>query len=160
MVRFIVDVNVGHLARKLRMLGYDARFVNPVDDAQLLRLAREENRVIISGDRGIFQIREFKSGKASGLFVQVNKTTDAQVAEIIHAFRLRPRLSLQRCIQCNTPLVRKGKEEAEGRVPPFVQKTARVYRYCPRCDQFFWEGDHVKRMREMVERLQRDSGGS
>ncbi|MCD5412654.1 MAG: Mut7-C RNAse domain-containing protein, partial [Dehalococcoidia bacterium] len=30
--KFIVDLNVGKLAKRLRMLGYDALFINGLDD--------------------------------------------------------------------------------------------------------------------------------
>src|SRR3569832_870193 len=68
-VRFIVDTNVGHLVRKLRMLGYDTLFINPIEDADLIRIAAEETRIVISADRGLFERRLLKSGKVKGFLV-------------------------------------------------------------------------------------------
>lgn len=43
--KFIVDLNVGKLANRLRMLGYDALFLNGLDDNELVRIALKEGRV-------------------------------------------------------------------------------------------------------------------
>lgn len=151
--RFIVDINVGHLVRKLRMLGYDTLFINPIDDSSLVEIALDQGRILISGDRGIFERRLLKTGKVRGLWVDTYETHPWQLRQVMRAFRLGNHLSLTRCIECNTALTVKSKEEAEGHVPPFVFETVRRYSYCPDCRKFFWEGDHVKRMREAIERL-------
>jgi uncharacterized protein with PIN domain len=151
--RFIVDTNVGHLARKLRMLGYDALFINPIDDARLIRIASEEERVVVSSDRGIFERRPLKSGKVKGVYVDVRQKPLGQLREILKAFGDGGPLPFVRCIRCNTLLVPKSHEEARGRIPPRVYESVREYDYCPRCDQFFWQGDHVKRMQEAIEKL-------
>lgn len=151
--RFIVDTNVGHLARKLRMMGYDTLFINPIDDARLIRIAREEDRVIISSDGRLFDRRPLRLGAVRAFLVKVHDPPNRQLRQIIRAFDLDPAVPLNRCLLCNTPLVRRHPAEAEGRVPPHVYDTVERYDYCPACDQFFWEGDHVKRMRESIRRL-------
>lgn len=152
-VRFIVDTNVGHLVRKLRMLGYDTLFLNPIDDAELIRIAREEERIIISADQALFERRFLKSGKIKGFLVDTYQDHQLQLQRIAQAFRLEGRSPFVRCLECNTPLIPRGREAAGGRVPPYVYQTVQSYSYCPRCDQFFWEGDHVRRMRAVMERL-------
>ena len=152
-VRFIVDTNVGHLVRKLRMLGYDTLFINPVEDADLIRIAGEEGRIIISADRGLFERRLLKSGKVKGFLVDTYQEHLLQLQQITQRFCREGRAPLIRCVECNTLLVPKGREAAGGKVPPYVFQTIQTYSYCPRCDQFFWEGDHVKRMRAVMERL-------
>lgn len=155
--RFIIDTNVGHLARKLRMLGYDTLFINPVHDADLVQLAVEERRIVISGDRKLFERRPIRSGKIKGLLIDTYQDHTTQLLQIVRAFGLRCRASFIRCLECNTLFVSKSKEAAKERVPPYVYQTVASYSYCPRCDQFFWEGDHVKRMRRLIEALEDDS---
>lgn len=154
--RFIVDTNVGHLVRKLRMLGYDTLFINPIDDAELIRIAGEEGRVLISGDRGIFKRKFLKSGKIEGVLVDTDQAPLQQLRQITERFcRERP-TPFVRCLECNTLLVSKDRESAKEKVPPYVYQTAKAYAYCSRCDQFFWEGDHVKRMRAVIDRLREE----
>ena len=49
--RFVVDVNVGRLAKWLRVMGYDAIFPREGDDNDLARIALRENRVLESASR-------------------------------------------------------------------------------------------------------------
>ena len=50
--RFVVDGMLGSLARWQRILGYDTDYVNQRDDPELVRIARAENRVLLTRDRG------------------------------------------------------------------------------------------------------------
>lgn len=154
--RFIVDTNVGHLVRKLRMLGYDTLFINPVDDAELVQRAEQEGRVVISGDRRLFERRPIQSGRVKGLFIDTYQDHTTQFRRIVRTFGLCKNASFIRCLECNTLFVSKLREEASGKVPPYVYQTITQYAYCPRCDQFFWEGEHVKRMRALIEQLKED----
>lgn len=155
--RFIVDTNVGHLVRKLRMLGYDTLFINPVEDAALLQTADREGRVVISGDRRLFERRSIRSGRVKGFLIDTDQDHTIQLLRIVRIFRLRGRASFIRCLECNTLLNPKSREEAWGKVPPYVYETIAQYSDCPRCDQFFWRGEHVKRMRALIEKLEDDS---
>ena len=152
--RFIVDTNVGHLARKLRMLGYDTLFINPIEDGRLIEIAQEEERIVISGDRMLFERRLLKSGKVKGFWIDAYQDQTVQLRQIVSACSGNETAPFVRCIECNTLLLSRTKEEARGKVPPYVYQTAQEYHYCPQCDQFFWKGDHVKRMREQIDRLQ------
>jgi len=49
--RFIADCNVGRLARWLRALGYDASYHATIGDAELVREAAAESRVLLTRDR-------------------------------------------------------------------------------------------------------------
>ena len=51
--RFIVDTNVGKLARWLRMMGYDTLFINPIDDEGLIAVGLKEKRVLLTKDTQI-----------------------------------------------------------------------------------------------------------
>jgi hypothetical protein len=51
--KFIVDHNVGKLTKWLRIMGYDTRFFNDIDDADLIAVALAEGRVIVTRDTQI-----------------------------------------------------------------------------------------------------------
>ena len=46
--RFILDANVGGLAKWLRAMGYDAAFIPDVDDGELLRIAIAQDRCVVT----------------------------------------------------------------------------------------------------------------
>ena len=47
-ILFIVDVNLGKLAQKLRLLGFDTLFRNDYDDDEIVRISVKERRIILS----------------------------------------------------------------------------------------------------------------
>jgi uncharacterized protein with PIN domain len=49
--RFIADQNVGGLARRLRMLGFDTIFFNGRDDGEMMRRALDRGRVTLRAIR-------------------------------------------------------------------------------------------------------------
>ena len=50
--RFVVDINVGRLAKWLRVMGYDTIFPKENGDNVLVRIALRENRVLVTRDSG------------------------------------------------------------------------------------------------------------
>jgi len=57
-----------------------------------------------------------------------------------------------RCALCNSALQRRTSFEAMGEVPGPVVRVVRTLRYCPGCGKWYWEGSHVARLREWLER--------
>jgi uncharacterized protein len=53
--RFVLDVHLGKLARYLRLLGFDALYRTDYDDATIIRLSLDEQRVILTRDRGVLK---------------------------------------------------------------------------------------------------------
>ncbi len=53
--RFVVDVNLGKLAQKLRLLGFDTLFRNNFDDDEIIKVSRREKRIILTRDKGILK---------------------------------------------------------------------------------------------------------
>src|SRR2546428_13577786 len=51
--KFIVDAMLGSLARKLRIFGFDTSYYKTGEDIDLLRVAREEGRAIVTSDRAL-----------------------------------------------------------------------------------------------------------
>jgi uncharacterized protein len=52
---FVCDVHLGRLARCLRMLGFDVAYRNDFSDAEIVKLAKQEGRVILTRDRGLLK---------------------------------------------------------------------------------------------------------
>jgi len=61
--RFIVDTNVGGLARWLRMVGYDALFISDIDDEGLIAIGLKEKRVVLTKDTQLMKRRVITSGR-------------------------------------------------------------------------------------------------
>jgi len=62
-VRFIVDNNVGKLAKWLRIMGYDALLFKDKDDGDMINIALSESRVVLTKDTQVMKRRVVASGK-------------------------------------------------------------------------------------------------
>jgi uncharacterized protein with PIN domain len=151
--RFIVDHNVGKLARWLRMMGYDALFFNGSDDAGMVTTALAEDRVILTRDTGIVQRRLVTSGRLKAILINSDRV-DTQMKQVIDTLNLdihyRP---FTICLECNQPLVEISKERVKERVPPYVFKTQQQYMECPACRRIYWRGTHWRAMKRRLEKL-------
>jgi len=45
-MRFIADIMVGKLAKYLRMAGYDVLYINTASDDEIIKIAREKDRMV------------------------------------------------------------------------------------------------------------------
>jgi len=47
---FVIDSMLGTIAKKMRILGFDSKYLATIDDEDLILLAKKENRTIITKD--------------------------------------------------------------------------------------------------------------
>ena len=151
---FIVDNNVGRLAVWLRALGYDTVFINPIEDDDLVEIARREGRTILTKDTGILRRRIVTSGEVPALYVEGDAWRE-QLAQVVRDLGLESTPRFTRCIECNTQLEERTREEAQPHVPPYVYRTQVSFLGCPTCGRHFWKGTHWQRMKGDLERILR-----
>ena len=155
--KFIVDTNVGRLARWLRMMGYDALFINDIDDRQLVAIGLREKRVVLTRDTQIVQRRVVTSGRLKALLVRGDATKD-QLRQVVRAMNLDcEERQFTLCLECNQPLIRRRKEEIKDLVPPYVFQTQSQYVECPSCHRIYWRGTHWQRMKRELETLMEEA---
>ena len=143
--KFIVDVNVGRLAKWLRDIGYDTLFIPEVDDTELVQVAQEQGRIVVTRDRYIMERRVVTSGKVTALLVQSDDFRE-QMREVTAALGLGFGNGSSLCIECNTVLEETGKESVREKVPPFVFRTQDKFLECPACRKLYWRGSHWRNM--------------
>jgi hypothetical protein len=142
--RFVVDGMLGSLARWLRILGYDADYANRRDDAELVRIARAEGRVLLTRDHGLAGRRGVQA-----LLIQ-SQLLDEQLAEVTFRFPLPPGQRAARCPVCNAALLGATREEVAGRVPAYVLQKHRRFQHCPACRRVYWRGSHWRNMQDRL----------
>ncbi len=140
--RFVVDVHLGRLARKLRLLGFDTVYSGDLDDATLVAISVRERRILLTRDVELLKHKAVTHGyrvRASD--------PDRQVEEVIRAFSLQKDLRpFTRCSECNSVLRVVPRAEVAGRVPPQVFRTFRRFTCCPGCGRLYWRGTHFRRL--------------
>ena len=152
-VRFIVDHNVGKLARWLRMMGYDTLFFNGDDDSRMIATALAEGRVILTRDTRIMERRLVTTGRLKAILIGY-ETPELQIKQVIETLNLdihfRP---FSICLECNQPLTERSREQVRERVPPYVYQTQEQYMECPVCHRIYWRGTHWQAMTRKLERF-------
>ncbi len=150
---FIVDVNVGKLAKWLRILGYDAKFVNPIEDGLLVEIARQEGRIVLTRDTHIAERRVVTGGQVRVILVEGDRVLE-QLRFLAGVLGMRgPFRTFSRCIECNVPLEPIGRCQVKDKVPPYVYRTQERYMTCPRCEKIYWAGTHWERMQETAKQV-------
>jgi uncharacterized protein with PIN domain len=152
-MKFIVDSNVGRLARWLRIAGFDTVFINDLDDNRLVRLALSEGRVLLTKDTQILKRRVAATGRLKVILIESEKVKQ-QLRQVLKTLNLASQIRpFTLCLECNQPLVTKAKEEVKDLVPPYVFQTQTQYMQCPACHRVYWRGTHWQRMSRELERI-------
>lgn len=131
---------LGTLAKRLRILGYDTLYNPDWDDHQLVRLARAEDRVLLTRDRELARRRGVR------VLLVVSECLDDQIRQVVTDLQLAPDRSFSRCPVCNEPLAAMDRETARSRVPPYVAQTFETFKYCSVCQRVYWRGTHWQQM--------------
>jgi uncharacterized protein len=140
----LVDAMLGRLARRLRLLGYDAAYWRDGSDAALVKRARAEGRLIVTRDHQLAGRRGVRA------LLIASETLEEQVTQIREALG-SPLLPLTRCSECNGELADLPRELAQGLVPTYVWHTQAAFRRCPDCGRIYWKGTHWPGMRARLE---------
>ncbi|WP_151636939.1 Mut7-C RNAse domain-containing protein [Noviherbaspirillum aerium] len=147
--RFIADAHLGQLARNLRMLGFDVLYRNDYSDAEVARIAAQEERIVLTRDRDLLIRKEI----VRGCYLH-SVPCDAQMAEVLGRFRLAEAVNaFSRCLNCNGVLQSVPKSHVQERVPDHSRRVYERFYECQGCAQVYWEGSHVARMRQRVARM-------
>ncbi len=141
----------GGLARWLRAIGHDTFYREGIDDAELVEIARREDRILISSDGKLFERKPVAGGQVRSLMLPRGLKLLAQVEYVVRALRL-PVLQA-RCTQCNGRLVPRTREDVSADVPARSLVWAREFFRCDGCGQVFWDGTHWRRIRAVRARL-------
>ncbi|WP_190128122.1 Mut7-C RNAse domain-containing protein [Streptomyces mashuensis] len=145
-LRFLLDVHLGTLARRLRLLGVDAAYESEdIGDAALAALSAAERRVLLSRDRGLLRRREIWAGA----YVYSDRP-DEQLRDVLGRFApaLEP---WTRCTACNGRLRDTDKEMVREQLEHGTRRTYDVFAQCTACGRIYWRGAHHARLQAIVD---------
>jgi hypothetical protein len=155
-VRFVLDVHLGKLARRLRLLGFDCLYRNDYDDTQIITLGCDDTRIILTRDRGLLKHRVVWHG-----YLLRTQQPDEQVCEVLRRYSLFGQIMpLRRCPVCNGRLEAVAKQDIAHRLEP---KTVRFYEQfvrCDGCDKLYWQGSHYPKITEWTRGVESKGGTS
>jgi len=149
-MKFLVDCMLGRLAKGLRMLGYDTIYYRGQDPHQLIQLARQEGRVILTRNTKLIPKRSED---------RIVRVIDDKPLLQLRELAQKEYISFDgenlfsRCLICNTLLNEIPREEVQGRVPDFIFYQQREFSQCPQCRRIYWQGTHHENMKRKIDEL-------
>ena len=145
-LRFVADAHLGGLARLLRMAGFDTLYDNHYHDDEIVAVASNEDRVLLTRDRELLKRRTV----THGCYLHALKPAQ-QFQELFDRLELaasaRP---FTLCLHCNLPLRAIDKAAVLDRLPPSVRELHDEFNTCDCCGRVFWKSSHHERMTELL----------
>jgi uncharacterized protein len=142
--RFLLDVHLGALARRMRLVGVDTAYSNDLDDDTLIALANSGPRVLLTKDRGLLRRRRLWLGA----YVRGDRA-DEQLTDVLDRFA-PPLAPWTRCVACNGELRLAPKAEVTDQLLPGTRRTYHEFSRCAECGRVYWRGAHSRRLAKIV----------
>ncbi len=150
-IRFIADSMLGSLAKWLRILGFDTLYLRDIRDNDLIRIVREQKRILITRDKGFLK----RKGIEGIIFIESNYLKE-QLDEFllwIRAKGIKPR-PYRLCPSCNGEIIPAEKALIRNDVPEYTFHSVRNFYRCINCGKIYWKGSHTKRIERLIEEYQ------
>jgi uncharacterized protein with PIN domain len=141
---FLLDVHLGALARRMRLMGLDTAYSNDLDDDALIELANSSRRVLLTKDRGLLRRRSLWLGA----YVR-GVSADDQLADVLGRFA-PPLAPWTRCLACNGPLISVPKSQVEEHLRAGTRRTYDRFCRCTDCRRVYWRGAHSRRLAAII----------
>ncbi|MCC2309802.1 Mut7-C ubiquitin/RNAse domain-containing protein [Cellulomonas chengniuliangii] len=144
--RFLLDVHLGSLTRRLRLLGLDAAYRPEADDPALARIAAAEGRVLLTQDRGLLRRRSLPHGA-----LVRGSSADEQLDDVLDRFA-PPLAPWTRCTACGGVLALVAALDVAAEVREGTARSYRDFGRCVDCGHVYWRGAHAARIEPVVAR--------
>ena len=149
MLKFIADVHLGKLARKLRLLGFDTYFESNLDDNEIIRMSLAESRIVLSRDKELINNSRITQG-----YRILSSDPREQIREVMIRFDLQKNMNpFSRCIDCNGMIENVSKESVNEYLPPKTRQYFDEFFRCRGCGKIYWEGSHYENMKKQIQNL-------
>jgi uncharacterized protein with PIN domain len=149
--KFIIDDNVARLCQFMRMLGFDTSYHKGIADASIARISVQEQRIVLSRDKGLLKRREV----THGLYIRSTRPQE-QAREVVDRLQLQSLCQpFTRCLLCNQQLLPlpEGEQELRRQIPADVLEWRDEFFLCPVCEKVYWKGSHFEAMNELIRQI-------
>jgi uncharacterized protein with PIN domain len=131
------------------MMGHDVEYSNSMDDSELLTIAKNEQRILLTRD---FELYKHAVTKQVDAFYVEGQTEEERLTELAARFGISLEIDMatSRCPKCNTRVKPVSKEEMASRVEKSTLEHYTEFWECPKCGQVYWQGAHWTKIRETL----------
>jgi len=147
---FICDRTLGKLAKWLRILGFETKYIKIYDDIELLEeVAKTKGFIFLSRNVKILKnIDPLKS------YLVKSDSYKDQLREISKFFP--PEWSKKLCTLCSvcgSRLQSIDKKEVKHLLPEYVFDHYDNFKYCSSCSKVYWKGTHLNKIIDEIIRI-------
>jgi len=145
--KFLLDENLGRLAKWLRMLGYDTIVPKSISIDRKISLCIKERRIFLTRSKRIAKRRE--------QFIRMmitEKSYKKQLYQLRELINFENELST-RCLECNNFLQPIDTKFINNIVPEMVLNNFSKFKICRKCGKIFWKGTHYQAMKRELNNL-------
>jgi uncharacterized protein with PIN domain len=148
--RFIADADLGPVVRLMRALGFDTYFNPDLNNREIIRIANQEKRILLTRSRNLLKFKDV----SHGIFIPPSASRLDQVRRVVERLDIRDQARpFSRCIRCNGALKSVPKEDVLERIPLKTRAFSEAYSVCASCGKLYWNGTHVIRMQAAVDKI-------
>lgn len=160
--RFLVDRMLGRLIAWLRIFGYDTKSApgnesTPKEDTELIELAKQERRILISRDHALID-----RAKKAGVEAVLLKTDDVkdQLNALLSIYSLDINPEMTRCTACNAIIREATQADNEAirnnkDVPGHLIDEGTPLWICDACGKVYWKGSHWRNILKTSEDIKK-----
>jgi len=147
--KFVLDVQLGLLAKYMRMLGFDVIYKKSYNKNEIIMISINERRTILTKDRNLLK----RNDVSHGYWIR-NLGGIEQTKEVTRRFQLNNLIQpFSRCMICNTLLEKIEKKDIIERLEENTRNLFDEFFTCPSCNRIYWKGSHYQEMVSIIDKI-------
>ena len=148
-MKIVADNMLVKLARWLRLGGISVENAPYSDDSKIISFVKRKRALLLTSDKQLAR----RSRRSFNVLLINNTNLDKQLAYVIKALSLKPKVPGMICPICNGKLEMVSKSNVKDLVPKKVYALHKSFYKCNKCGRIYWRGTHWKRIKERYKRV-------
>ncbi len=148
---------LGKIAKKLRIFGFDTKYLVNVDDNEIVNMCLDTKRIILTKDRQLYT-RSIKLNLPCFLIISENELETLSIimkkSNINYIFPVP--CEDTRCSLCNGVLAKIQKSTVVDIVPKKVIENISIFFRCSNCQKIYWNGKHIKEINHLIDKINKE----
>ena len=150
MEQFVADSMNGKLAKKLRFFGFNTIYHKQISDYEIIKIAMEENRIILTSDYELFKLGISKNIEIIRTTSESDLDNITEIGKLLNWKLLDEAKFSTRCTICNNKLTKVEKDKLKKIIPRNTFQRFFEYFSCSNCSKIYWKGNHWNDMKRIA----------
>jgi uncharacterized protein len=148
-IKFIADVNLGKLAKYLRLLGFDCLYNKEYTASEIIETAETQKCIILTRAASLLKNKKI----SRGYWIR-SQYPQEQTREVIRRFDISADMKpFSRCLICNGIITEIEKENVINELEPETIKNYYEFSRCSSCKKIYWKGSHTIKLQTFIQSI-------